>query len=205
MSKDERGLGTNRDAARRASAGARRSVAFAFATAGAMLGWALGLVEAALFRYMPRVAGLTQPDVCGAIGLIAPLADVPLCALAGLLLGGIAALRGVARPRWQAAWAVVGIALASSYLGWLFDWFRVGSGILVTRRFSLVTPLLYFAFGCVAATLLISWPGRRLRPLFAGTKSWNCRLLAGLNLAVYAAFALALIAVGLRNPRLPSS
>lgn len=204
MSKDERGVGTNRDAARLASAGARRSVIFAFATGGATLGWALGLVEAALFRSMPRVAGLTQPDVRGAIWLIAPLADVPLCALAGLLLGGIATLRGAARPRWRAAWAVVGIALAAAYLGWLLDWFRVGPGILVTRRFSLVTPLLYFVFGCVATTLLFRWPWQRLLP-FNRARRWNCRLLAGLNLAVYATFAVTLIVVGLHHPRLPSS
>ncbi|HEV2494793.1 MAG TPA: sulfatase [Terriglobia bacterium] len=204
MSEDERDLATRRGASLRRAAEGRGAIVSAFATAGATLGLALGLVEAALFRHIPRVAGLGQPDVRSAIWLIAPLADVPLCALAGLLLGGVATLRSTARPRWRAAWATVGIALAAAYLGWLLDWFRVGPGILVTRQFSLVTPALYFAFGYVAATLLVRWQWRRLRPFFAGARLWNYRLLAGLNLAAFTVFALALAAVRLRGPQMPS-
>lgn len=204
MSGQQHNRATSSGVSSRADAGARRSVLTGFATAGATLGFVLGLVEAALFRHIPRVAGLGRPDVRGVIWLIAPLADVPLCALAGLLLGGIAALRGVARPRWRAAWAAVGIALAAAYLGWLLDWFRVGPGILVTRRFSLVTPCLYFVAGYVTATLLCRWQWRRLRPFLEGARPWNCRRPAGLNLAAYAGCALALAVVGLHAPRWPS-
>jgi len=204
MSGQQHNLVTSSGASPRTDAGARSSILSLFATAGATLGLALGLVEAALFHHIPRVAGLGRPDVRGAIWLIAPLADVPLCALAGLLLGGIATLRGTARPRWLAAWAILGIGLGSAYLGWLLDWFRVGPGILVARRFSLVTPCLYFVAGCVAATLLFRWQWRRWRPFFEGARPSNRRLLAGLNLAVYAVFALMLIFIRLHASWWPS-
>lgn len=190
----------------------RSQLPFAFAAAGATLGLALGFLEAGLLGYIPRFAGMTQPDVRGAIWMIAPLADAPVGALAGLLLGGIAALPFRSRL-WPRTWAAAAIGLAAGYLGWLLSWFRVGVGIVVPMSLSALPPMLdlalppilYFAVGCAGSALLLGWLQRRKPTLVSGARHSPYRLLAGLDLAVLAVLSLALIATRWWGPQTFSS
>ncbi len=202
---------SGRNAGRQTGGAASRSQApFTFVTVGAAIALVLGFVEAGLLRHLPRFTGLTQPDVRGAIWLIAPLADAPAGALAGLLLGGIAALPRRACRLWRVVCAATGFGLAGAYLGWLLFWFRVGVGLVVPKPLAgvplvfnlLLTPVFYFAAGFVAAALLL----RRLRKGDATLSGgrWR-RWLAALDIAVVTVLPLALVAVGARErQRFPS-
>jgi arylsulfatase A-like enzyme len=197
--------GQTRDTTRRGQA------VFAYAVAGATLGLALGFLEAEFLRHIPRFTGLTHPDVRGAIWLIAPLADAPLGALAGLLLGLIAALPRRARPLWQAAWAAVGIGLSAAYLGWLLFWFRIGVGVIVPKPRAgvpppinfLITPALYFAIAFLASAPVFIWRGGKASLPGAHRKAW--RLIGALDLAVAVVLSGALLFVAWRGPQLYSS
>lgn len=191
----------------------RRPTLANFATVGATLGLALGFVEAALLRYIPRFAGLTQPDVTGAIWIIAPLADAPLGALGGLLLGGIAVLPRCVRPLWQGIWAAIGVGCASAYVGWLLFWFRIGRGVMVPKAFPSLsqtfnltfTPVLYFAVGFVASALLFRRSWRRAGSFFQGGCRKPRRWLVGLDVAVMVSLGLALLVIRGSGPRPYSS
>ncbi len=178
---------------------------FTFATTGAALGLALGFLEAGLLRHVPRFTGLLQPDVRGAIWLIAPLADAPAGALIGLMLGGLAALRK-ARRLWRVIFAAIGFGLAAAWVGWLLFWFRVGVGIIVPRPFASVplivnfvlTPAVYFVVGFTASFPLLRWQSKRVR--ISQSHIWR-RPLGWLNFLVVAGLALGLMIVAGRHPR----
>ncbi|MBZ5561392.1 MAG: sulfatase [Acidobacteriia bacterium] len=196
----------NRSAGRPTGNEAQRTrPALDFATVGAALGLALGFLEAGLLRHLPRFTGLLQPDVRGAIWLIAPLADAPAGALTGLLLGGFAGLRKT-HPLWRAVFAATGFGAAAAYVGWLLFWFRAGVGVVVPKPLVsvplivnfLITPAIYFVVGFTASLLLL----RRLSKREEGFPSgrWR-RMLALLDLIVVAALALALVAVAASEPQ----
>ncbi len=177
-----------------------------FVTVGAALGLALGFLEAGLLRYVPRVTGLTQPDVTNAIWIIAPLADAPVGALAGLLLGGMAVLTRRPRPLQQALSAAAGVGLAAAYLGWLFFWFRIGRGAIIPGPLPalspaanlLLTPVLYFLLVTPASAWLFRRAGKRtpvLRPRL-GLR----RVVAIVNVTIVAGLVLALLVVQRRGP-----
>ncbi len=197
--------GSNRNSQRQPGGAAWQSwTLFGFATAGAALGLALGFLEAGLLHHLPRFTGLLQPDVRGAIWLIAPLADVPAGALVGLLLGGLAALRKT-WPLWRAAWAAVGFGLAAAYVGWLLFWFRVGIGIIVPNPLAnaplivnfLTTPVIYFVAGFTASLLVLRWFSKRARA--PQSNKWP-RPLGLIDLTVTAALTLGLIGAAARRP-----
>jgi arylsulfatase A-like enzyme len=178
------------------------------------LGLVLGCVEAGLLYCIPRFSGLTKPDTRGAIWCIAPLADAPLFALAGLCLGSIAILPRRRRPRWQGTWAGAGVGLGAAYLGWLLLWFRVGRGILVPNPSPSLSPALYiavtlpvyFGFGFLVSVLVRRLPFARFRWFASGAHGQIGRSLWFVNLAIAAALFSALVVIYLHpSQRLSSS
>ncbi len=126
-----------------------------FAIAGSGLGLLAGLIEAALLAFIPRVSGLTKPDVRGAIWLIAPLADAPVGAALGALLGLAAHPRESIHNAWRTARAAAGIGLFAAFLAWMLDWFRIGEGLFFPRRITLLAPAAYFLGITVISAILI--------------------------------------------------
>jgi arylsulfatase A-like enzyme len=188
-----------------------RAAIAGFVTSGATLGLALGFVEAGLLRTIPRFAGLTQPDVTGAIWTIAPLADAPVGALAGLLLGAVAVLPRRPRLLWRSIWKATGVGLAAAYLGWLLWWFRAGQGILAARPFPslppvfnwVFTPALYFAIAFAISIGFFQWSARRAEIPIGSRRQIAFRWLAGLDAALFTALLLALLAFRWRGPQFP--
>src|SRR5579875_127706 len=111
-------------------AASHHALAWRFALAGAAAGFLAGVVEAALLAFVPRAAGLIQPDVQYVIGFIAPLVDMFSGALLGLILGFLATLPRRSTPAWAAAMAAVGAGLIAAYVAWMLRWFRIGTRLI---------------------------------------------------------------------------
>lgn len=129
--------------------------AWRFVLAGAVTGLCVGALEAGLLDVIPRVTGLTRPDVRYVIWFLAPLVDLLAGALAGLILGIVCTL--APRPLATAALGAVGLGLAGAYVAWMLDWFRIGSGFIFPRRLDATTAagcfLVIFAIALAAGVL----------------------------------------------------
>ncbi|HEV2499242.1 MAG TPA: sulfatase [Terriglobia bacterium] len=130
--------------------------AWRFVLVFALVGLGIGVVEAALLYFIPRVTGLIQPDVEYVIWFLAPLVDLLAGALTGLVLG-LLYVSKKNQPLMTAVLVSAGLALTGAYLFWMLDWFRIGAGTLFPRHLVVSTAvkffLIIFVIALVPATL----------------------------------------------------
>lgn len=110
------------------------------ARAMALVGLVLGILEAGLLYFKPRVAGLTIPDTAYVIWFIAPLVDMLAGAAVGLLLG----LSGMAvgsRRFMQVILPPIAAGIGGAYLCWILDWFGIGAGVTFPSRPTALTAI----------------------------------------------------------------
>jgi len=145
----------------------RHTLAWRYALAGASTGFLAGVVEATLLGFIPRAAGLIQPDVQYVIGFIAPLVDLFSGALLGLILGFLAALPRRSAPAWAAAMAAVGAGLIAAYVAWMLNWFRIGAGVILPAKPQLAAAVIAFAVVTAACFCGIVYTGLHRRRFFS--------------------------------------
>ena len=141
-----------------------------FALAGALAGSLAGVVEAALLGFIPRAAGMIQPDVRYVIAFVAPLTDLVSGAIIGVTLGLVAALAGRRSPLATGVLAAVGIAIITAYVAWMLDWF----GILPWRP-GLTTPVVTFILVAVAGFCACLFFGIARRRFFSAEQPMPMR------------------------------
>ncbi|HUY13479.1 MAG TPA: sulfatase [Terriglobia bacterium] len=123
----------------------RFSVAMLFASAGGLVGFALGIIEGVLLFTTPRASGLLKPDTRYVVLFLAPLADAIPFATLGFLLGLPAVFLVRPRPALSRMLGSIGIGAAGAYLAWTLDWFRIGLGLIFPSRLEVRTPVVAFA------------------------------------------------------------
>jgi arylsulfatase A-like enzyme len=131
----------------------RRRLLAHMALAGACLGLLVGLLEAALFYFVPRAAGLLHPDVRYVIWFLTPLVDLLTGALLGLIAGSIGALLSFYNPARTAIIAALGLGFVGAYIIWLLNWFRIGTGLIFPRQLEIRTAVFGFLVTFVVALL----------------------------------------------------
>ncbi|HEX5484114.1 MAG TPA: sulfatase-like hydrolase/transferase [Terriglobia bacterium] len=134
------------------------------ALTGAVVGFLVGILEAALLYFIPRATGLIRPDVVYAIWFIAPLVDLLTGALLGLVLGLACSARKT--PALAAVVAAIGLGLIGAFVAWLLDWFRIGVGIVFPRRLEITTPIVCFLIVFAISLTLIAFLWRRAGRFF---------------------------------------
>lgn len=171
-----------------------------FVAAGAAIGLLAGLIEAALLAFIPRVSGLTKPDVRGAIWMIAPLADAPIGAALGTLLGFAARFRKRNSAVCQTACIAIGHGLFAGYLAWMLNWFRIGEGVFFPRRMTVLTPASYFLVVSIISGVLlrIRWLGNK-----NGSRRGSTLPSRSLGVAVLAVLLVMAAGIGVLDRRGP--
>ncbi|MGH9355127.1 MAG: sulfatase [Terriglobia bacterium] len=162
----------------------RWKLAWRFTLAGASAGFIAGLLEAALLAFIPRAAGLLQPDVHYVISFIAPLVDLLAGASLGLVLGLLAGLPRRRSPVWSAAMAAVGLGIAGDYAVWVLNWF---TSFLGRDRSSLTIPWVCFAVITAASFCVILLAGLQRRRFFSGEQAFPAArwvLACGISVAI---------------------
>lgn len=113
-----------------------------FALTGATIGLCVGVLEAGLLSQIPRVTGLTHPDVRYVIWFLTPLVDLLAGAFLGILLG--IACAAFSRPRSTAALTAAGLGLTGAYVAWMLDWFRIGNGFIFPHALNFMNAVEFF-------------------------------------------------------------
>ena len=148
-----------------------------FSLLGALLGLGVGVYEAGHLYYTPWLPTLSEPSVGHFIWFLAPLIDLVLFTLLGLLLGWLAGVRGVPSPRTQLTWAGTLIGLAGVHVAWLL---KLGTrrGTEVEFRSGLVTTLLGFVLAFLLARLVTGLAGGRATKAFEAAGRWSTSAVA---------------------------
>ena len=144
-----------------------------------MLGLGIGVHEAGYLYCTPWLPTLSEPGVGHFIWFLAPLIDLVLFILLGLMMGWLAGVRGVPSPRTQLILAGTLIGLAGVHVAWLL---KLGPrrGTEVELGSGLTTTLLGFALAFVLARLVTSLAGRRATKAFEAAGHWSTRAVAGI-------------------------
>ena len=169
----------------------RREGIARFALTGAILGLAVGVVEAAILFFIPWVPTLYETDVGYVIWFLAPLIDLTLYTFLGALAGLLACWGRAASSTRGVVVASALVGVAGAHLGWTFALIHVwvADEEVVTR---LATPFAWFA-AVFAATLVLSrvfW--NRGTWLFQKDTPWPLATLAKSVTAMAALLALGL-------------
>ncbi len=148
-----------------------------FALAGAILGFAVGVVEAAILFFIPWVPTLYETDVSYVIWFLAPLIDLTLYTILGALAGLLAGWRRNASSTRGVVVACALVGVAGAHIGWTFALIHVwvADQEVVTR---LATPFAWFAavFAAVLFLARIFWNGATR--LFQNDTPWPVATLA---------------------------
>jgi len=177
--------------------GRGRGLVGRFVLCGALLGLAVGVIEAALLFYIPWVPTLLETDVSYVIWLLAPLIDLTLFALLGALAGVMGALGKDPGPGRQAIWAAALMGIAGAHLGWLSSLIHVwvADQQVISR---LATPAAWFASVFAAALLIAALFRNYAVRVFAREAAWP---VAVLSKSVLAVAALLILGLGLHLAR----
>ena len=136
-----------------------RELLHRFSLLGATLGLLIGLFEAALLFYVPRVPTLLHPDVRSVIWFLAPALTSMMFGLAGLGAGWIA-VRGKDRsPRRIATLAAALVGVAGAYVASVLNFLHDRPGDVVSLE-NLTVPALWFMVVFAYALLVVhlAWP-----------------------------------------------
>jgi len=154
----------------------RRAAITRFALAGAVLGLAVGVVEAAILFFIPWVPTLFETDVSYVIWLLAPLIDLILYALLGALIGYLVSLGGAPSAGRGVILAAALLGVAGAHIGWLLALVHVWGGDqeVLTK---LATPTAWFASVFAGALLLARIFQPHALRLFDAGATWPIRFL----------------------------
>jgi len=150
----------------------RRSEVIArFTLGGATLGLLVGLHEAALLFFNPRLAGLLQPLVHSIIWVVAPLVDLLLFGILGLVLGLFGAVTKTPKRTGVAVLVAALLAAAIAYMA-------SDLGLLQDARAALWTPenlrraslCFLIAFAAIFSAICVWRP--RASFFFGDLRSW---------------------------------
>jgi arylsulfatase A-like enzyme len=173
-----------------------------FSLLGAVLGLGVGAYEAGYLYYTPWLPTLTEPGVSHIIWFLAPLIDLLLFTMLGLVMACLAGLRSVPSGGKQVTLGSILTGLAGVHVAWVL---KLGPrrGTDVELIPGLVTTLLGFGLALALARLSTSLGGRRVPNAFeaAGRRSttavaWvlgviTILLVAGLGIDSSGIFAVA--------------
>ncbi len=149
----------------------RWSLLARMAWGGACVGFLVGALEASLFYFIPRAAGLLHPDVRYVIWFLTPLVDLLTGALLGLIVGAIGALLNLSNPARTAVVAGVGLGFAGAYITWLLDWFRIGTGLIFPRQLEITTAVFGFLVTFILALVMFRMFWLRVGDFFTAERS----------------------------------
>jgi arylsulfatase A-like enzyme len=137
----------------------RGELVLRFTLVGATIGLQVGLFEAALLFYVPRVPTLLYPDVSSVIWFLAPSLAATIFGLAGLATGWIAVRGNNRSPRRMANLAAALVGLAGAYVASVLTFLHDRPADVVSLE-NLTVPALWFmvvfAYGLLAIHL--AWP-----------------------------------------------
>ncbi len=160
--------------------GKRPALVARFILAGATIGFLVGLYEATLLFFTPRLPMLLQPDVDYIIWFLAPLIGLLFFGLLGAALG-LAAAGGDGTNPWRSPiGAALGLGAAGAYVVLVPEVLHEWTGDQLAAR-NLVMPLIWFALVFVYALFTFRvWKRRAGRFFHAEAPQLPCGLMRAL-------------------------
>ncbi len=148
-----------------------REVLHRFSLFGATLGLLVGLLEAALLFFIPRVPTLLHPDVRSVIWFLAPSITTAFFGLAGLVAGGLGVWRGNRSPRRLATVAAVLVSLSGAYVASILNFLHDRPADVFSIE-NLTVPTLWFMVILPYTLLVIHFTWPRVARLFDLSTPW---------------------------------
>ena len=170
-----------------------RELLHRFFLLGATLGLLMGLFEAALLFYVPRVPTLLHPDVRFVIWFLAPLLTATMFGLAGLAAGWMAVRSKDRSPRRIATLAAGLVGFSGAYVASVLTFLHDRPADVVSLE-NLTVPALWFMVVFAYALLLVHLTWSRAARLFDLETPWPLAIW-GKGMATMA--ALLLLGIGL--------
>ena len=170
-----------------------RELLHRFFLLGATLGLLMGLFEAALLFYVPRVPTLLHPDVRFVIWFLAPLLTATMFGLAGLAAGWMAVRSKDRSPRRIATLAAGLVGFSGAYVASVLTFLHDRPADVVSLE-NLTVPALWFMVVFAYALLLVHLTWFRAARLFDLETPWPLAIW-GKGMATMA--ALLLLGIGL--------